>query len=70
MVSGCQHRAQLSSWGTITCQLSAAAYSAYSQLPSVSGVRFSIHNLMMRHTVVTGRIILKLIFKKSHVGMD
>ena len=31
----CQHLAQTPSWRTIPCQLSATAYSVYSQLPSI-----------------------------------
>jgi hypothetical protein len=33
---------------------SATAYTMYSQLPSISGGRSSIHNLRTRHAVVTG----------------
>jgi hypothetical protein len=36
-VNGCQLHAQPPSWRTIPCRLSAAAYSIYSQLPSVAG---------------------------------
>ena len=39
---------------TTPCQLSATAYSVYSQLLSISGDRSSIRNVRMRHVVVTG----------------
>jgi len=39
--------------GTTPCRLSAAAYSIYSQLPSVPGGLPSIRNLRTRHAVVT-----------------
>jgi hypothetical protein len=41
-------------WRTTPCQLSATAYSMYSQLPSITGGRSSIRKLRTRHAVVTG----------------
>jgi hypothetical protein len=46
--------AQPPSWRTTSCQLSAAAYSMYSQLTSITGGRASIRDPRTRHAVVTG----------------
>jgi hypothetical protein len=53
-VRGCYHLTQPPSCRTTPCRLSATTYSTYSHLPSISGGRFSIHNLRTRHAVVTG----------------
>jgi hypothetical protein len=50
---GCRPHAQPPSWRTTPCRLSAAAYSIYSQLPSVAGGLPSIRNLRTRHAVMT-----------------
>jgi hypothetical protein len=44
---------QRTSWRTIRCSLSTAAYSTYSQLPSIAGGRPSIGNPRTRHAVLT-----------------
>jgi hypothetical protein len=51
-VRGCWAHAQPQSWRRTPCRLSAAAYSIYSQLPSVSGSLFFIRNPMTCHAVV------------------
>jgi hypothetical protein len=53
-VKGCLPHAQPPSWRTTPCRLSAAAYSIYSQLPSIAGVCSSICCPRSRHAVVTG----------------
>jgi hypothetical protein len=40
--------------GNTPCRLSATAYSIYSQLLSIFGVRSSIRKVRTRHAVVTG----------------
>jgi len=43
----------LPNWRTTPCQLSATAYSRYSQLPSIYGGHSSTRNLRTRHAVAT-----------------
>jgi hypothetical protein len=45
------------SWSTTPCRFSMAAYSIYSQLPSIAGGHSSIRNLSTRHALVTGIIL-------------
>jgi hypothetical protein len=49
----CQPHAQVPSWRTTPCRLSAIAYSMYSQLPSVPGGLPFIRNTRTRNTVMT-----------------
>jgi hypothetical protein len=49
----CLPHLQTPSWRTTPCRLSAAAYSVYSQLPSIAVSRTSIRNPRTRHAVVT-----------------
>jgi hypothetical protein len=53
MARGCWPHAQPLSWRT-TPWLSAAAYSMYSQITSITGGRPSIRDPRTRHAVVTG----------------
>jgi hypothetical protein len=53
-VKGCQPHTQPPIWRTTPCRLSAAAYSIYSQLPSIPGGLSFIRNPRTRHAVVTG----------------
>jgi hypothetical protein len=53
-VKCCYPHAQLPSWRTTPCRLSASGLSIYSQLPSIAASLSSIRNPRMRHAVGTG----------------
>jgi hypothetical protein len=66
----CWRLAQTLRWRITPCQLSAAAYSIYSQLPSISGGRFSIRNLRTRHGVVTGTHLSRIYMEWLRKSME